>query len=273
MGELVPESSSIDLHNSINLTKDSIVSLTELVPRQIFLPPMLEKTSTKDLASSRTKSLTSSVVFISSFDYTPHPPIEVGNDSSLAALAISGSGLISDPYVLEGWKITTVGIHGIYIYDTTAHFVIRNCLITTGNITDIHGIYIRNVSTGTISIENNVCQNNFKGIFVQSSNKSSIGYNTCHKNSVGISLQYSGSSTVGNNICYLNKHELRGGYGIHIEDSDYSTVTDNTCTQNNNVGIRFDIAKYSTIVNNTCHNNGRGISLGGSEYSNVVNNK
>ena len=41
-----------------------------------------------------------------SLSYTPHDPIVIANDSDLAAVAMSGEGTKTDPYIVEGLNIT-----------------------------------------------------------------------------------------------------------------------------------------------------------------------
>jgi parallel beta-helix repeat protein len=87
---------------------------------------------------------------------TPHDPIYInGNDNFTPANGVvGGSGTENDPYIIEGWAISAENVYGIWIENTTAHFVIRNCLVKNS-----YGIYLKNVAHG--KIENCTLENNF----------------------------------------------------------------------------------------------------------------
>ena len=169
---------------------------------------------------------------------TPHAPIFITSDSEFKIFP--GSGTIEDPYLIEGYNITTTDDRGISIIDTTKNFILHNCHVDAL----FSGIYIFNVADGTATVINNTCSNN---------------------NRYGISLSFSAYSTVTNNTCNNNNA------GIRLDSSTYSTVANNTCN-NNNRGIWLFYSAYSTVANNTCNNNNRGIWLFYSDNSTVVNN-
>ncbi|MFX1513503.1 MAG: NosD domain-containing protein [Promethearchaeota archaeon] len=249
----------------------------------------------KDL--NKSPSLISSKTVRSTFFTTPHNSIEVSNDIELAATAVSGSGTDSDPYVLEGWNITTTRTHGIYIHGTSAYFIIRYCWVDTGNVWGMHGIYINNVAAGTATILNNINQNNAAGIHIRFSPSSYVANNVCLNNSNGISLYNSPSSFVVNNTCNNNRKNLVAGYfqiglftdrsthlmvsnnnchdnnrGIVLAYSDYSTLVNNFCNQNDVEGICLDESSSVIVDNNSCQNNDMGIFLWISHSSSVMDN-
>ncbi len=171
-------------------------------------------------------------------ELTPHDPIEITSDSDFEVFP--GSGTAEDPYVIEGYNITTTEYNGIYITDTTKYFTVRNCYVDAED----YGIYIDDVADGTVTVINNTCNNNYR---------------------CGINLWSSGSSTVINNTCNDNLE------GIYLSNSGISTVVNNTCN-NNDKGIWLNFSGISTVENNTCNNNWRGILLQDSVSSTVVNN-
>ena len=59
--------------------------------------------------------------------------------------------------------------------------------------------------------------------------------------------------------------------GSGISGGSYSTITNNTC-ENNNYGIYLGPSSYCTIESNTCENNNCGINLGGSENCTIESN-
>ncbi len=197
-----------------------------------------------------------------SLDLTPHDSISIASDSDFEVFP--GTGTAEDPYIIEGYNITTTSFYGISITDTTRYFIIRNCYVDARS----SGIAISNVADGTATILNNTCNNNGWGIFLGLSGNSTVSNNTCTNNGCGIFLDFSGSSTVTNNTCSYNY-----GDGIHLYYSDSSTVTNNTCNNNYYIGIGLWFSGYSTIVNNTCNNNDYiGIELEDSGSSTVTNN-
>ncbi len=83
--------------------------------------------------------------------WAPHDPIYIFGDEDFTWEngVVGGSGTPDDPYVIEGWVIDTLGYdYGIYIDNTTAHFVIRNCVIRYPQ--EKAGIFLSAVKNGVI---------------------------------------------------------------------------------------------------------------------------
>ncbi len=172
-------------------------------------------------------------------ELTPYDPIEITSDSDFEVFP--GTGTAEDPYVIEGYDITTTSTFGIYITSTTKYFIIRDCYVDASD----YGIYIWNVTDGTATAINNTCNNNgYDGIKIDSSGSSTVINNTCSNNFRGIYLYFSGSSTVTNNTCSNNN------YGIYLYYSGSSTVINNTYS-NNFRGIYLEDSGSSTVENNT----------------------
>src|SRR5438093_9568074 len=88
--------------------------------------------------------------------FQPHDSIMINRTSDFNPSngVTGGSGTASDPYVIEGWNITSSGTTGISISNTDASFVIRNVYINhlwggSGSPTP-YGINMTNVSSGAI---------------------------------------------------------------------------------------------------------------------------
>ncbi len=193
---------------------------------------------------------------------TPHDPILITSDSELEVF--NGSGTAEDPYIIEGYNITSLAECGIFIVGTTKFFSISNCYIDA----KIQGISILEVAPGTATVRNNTCVNNDGvGIGLTLVGNAFIINNTCNNNNIGISLLYSGSSTVANNTC--NNNNLRS---ISISDSVSITITNNICNNNKMVGIYAYDSDSSTFSNNTCNFNDEGIYLTRSDFSTITNN-
>ncbi len=192
---------------------------------------------------------------------TPHDPILITSDSELEVFP--GSGTVEDPYVIEGYNITSSTESGIFIMGTTKFFIISNCYIDAKT-----GISILEVAPGTATVRNNTCVNNDGvGIGLTLVGNASIINNTCNNNNIGISLLSSGSSTVANNTC--NNNNL---WGISISDSGSLTITNNICNNNKMKGIYAYDSDSSTFSNNTCNFNDEGIYLTRSDFSTIANN-
>ena len=138
---------------------------------------------------------------------------------------VSGLGTQADPYIIEGWAISSRWGAGIYIENTTKYFVIRNCLIENSDL--YVGIYLRNVINGRI--ENNTCEKNKTGIFLQHSSNNTLTGNSCSNNKwSGITLyDFSNNNILSSNACRNN------AVGITIdENSSYNTLTGNDLLNN-----------------------------------------
>ncbi len=180
-----------------------------------------------------------------SLDLTPHDSIDIRYDSDFEVFP--GTGTEEDPYVIEGYDITTTDDNGIYISGTTKYFIINNCYVDASE----YGICIYNVTDGTATVINNTCSNNYRGIYLWDSDSSTIGNNTCSNNNKwGILLKSSGSSTVVNNTCSNNGYD-----GIWLYSSSSSTVANNTCSNNNGQGITFEDSAFCVVTYNLLQEN------------------
>jgi len=176
---------------------------------------------------------------------TPHAPIYIiSNENFIPANGVvGGSGTENDPYTIENWALDASTAHGIWITNTTAYFIVRNCLVENG-VDNYNGIRLENVMNG--GVESCISRNNFNGIHQKYSFYTSISYNTCE-----------------------NNHDD----GIHIRDSSYTSVSNNTCESNNSDGIQVSNSSCTSISHNTCDNNhASGIYLKSNSYHNTVDN-
>lgn len=132
---------------------------------------------------------------------TPRERIEIICDANFTDYGFPGSGTEIDPYVIEGYDITTYLYNGILVYNVTKHFIIQHCFIEYA----VSGIYVVSVSAGTAVISNNTCLNNdYAGIYLSNSSNSTIVNNTCITNYVGIELHESENYTIEKNTCVGN---------------------------------------------------------------------
>jgi len=178
----------------------------------------------------------------------PDKPIDIRSDEDFAKYDFAGSGTEQSPFLIEDlWlkpKKNDYSFNkGIFIYNTTKHFVIQNCLIEDY----YYGIYIREAAPGTVSILNNE-------IYYIGSIASGIEVLRCN------------NSLIKNNVVAEG-----GGFGIEIYESHNSTIESNTC-YNTNVGIYSIGSHFSSVISNNCTNNAWGYTHLASNFTKVKDN-
>ena len=230
--------------------------------------------------------------------YTSHANITIDDNygfqpANWTANGISGgSGIHSDPYVINGWGINGAGHqYAIYVGNTTKHFKLSNC---SGKNATLAGIYLNNVKNSTVInndcsnngmesiaiaysdgdnfIADNLCANSNYGLIVALSSNCIITDNLCENNSISIGFVSSCNNTVFNNTCRNDSYG--GGTGIYLDPySSDNTIVGNNCSSNI-YGITLDIyCCNNTIANNTCNsNNNYGIFLYSSSDNNTLSN-
>ncbi len=224
-------------------------------------------------------------------------PIIIWGDEDFLNYNFTGEGTKGNPYLIENFSISTINFEGIFISDTTKHFVIRNCFIRAAKT----GIYIENAANNTVIISNNTCYDNGgKGIYVVYSDHSLINNNNCSYNKEeGIYLYLSNNSQIEDNICETNtltgivlakcissevinnKCEKNKKAGIILGRSNNSSILSNILVNNEDLSDQFDwedglmlfYCHFTNISNNYCSNNGDdGISINDSPFTTVINN-
>jgi parallel beta-helix repeat protein len=218
--------------------------------------------------------------------YTSHAPIYINGNSgflgSNSSTGIStGSGTISDPYIIENWAInvTSATVHGIDIRNTDKFFVVRNVFvrITLSN-PYYYGINLFGVDNGKLL--NNVCKDCERGISLQSTTNTIVSYNSCSNNTAGIYVIYSTGDILSNNTCIDNPGAGPFSGGIAIVNSSNIELNGNKCSNNEMGDIYLQDSTDILLKNNKVLNGG--ISVWGeylSEWnthsidtSNTVNN-
>ena len=204
---------------------------------------------------------------------TPHAPIYINGNGGFTSpdpVNGGGSGTLGDPYIIENYIIDASSNRGIFIRNTTAYFVVRNCMVENGG-SSYRGIYLFDVVNGRV--ENNTCENNWRGIYLNYSYNNLVSNNLVeNNNSAGIDLYYSDNNTLENNTCGNNSA------GIYLYYSGNNTMTNNTCKNDIWYGINlFYNSDNNTIHNNNCENSVYGIYLSLSSnnriyHNNIVNN-
>ena len=116
--------------------------------------------------------------------YTVHATISIsGNEQFNNTLypsngVVSGNGTVSNPYVIAGWDINASTVTGIFIWGTSAFFVIRDCYVHSGWLggTGNGGIVLASCVNGVVR-DNTVVDCN-SGITLQSSSDCTLSNNT-----------------------------------------------------------------------------------------------
>ena len=198
-------------------------------------------------------------------------PLYINSDSDFGPLVggydFPGTGLVDDPYIIEGYTIRDSTKTLIHIQDTTAHFVIRNCLLDGIDGSRI-GIYFSNVENGRV--ENTNITNSWMGVYLSSScNDNEISQNTIYvcKNA-GLAIDSSHYNTIsGNSISNGDR------YGISVFNSRNNLILDNKISANTGHGIYIYSGLANVISNNIIEDNSQdGIALFGSNYTTVAEN-
>jgi len=210
-----------------------------------------------------------------SFVYANHAPIRIDSNADFdpAHGVSSGSGTAVDPWIIENFNIDGTGVgYGIYIGNTTEHFIVRNCRLTnaTGNVagwsySPESGMVLFNVSNGTLA--NNIMSSNawsglymrdsrdmlvfnetvsgsYIGIYMSSTNNSIVSYNTIMNNYAGAWLYGSNSNTMDNNTLVLNYP------GVVLAGASYNTFSNSTFYANKDQAVIMHASGSNRVYSN-----------------------
>ncbi|MBS7648242.1 MAG: right-handed parallel beta-helix repeat-containing protein [Candidatus Bathyarchaeia archaeon] len=218
---------------------------------------------------------------------TSHEPIRITSNSEFTSAngVVSGAGTLDDPYIIEGWEITeaVVGVdYGIWLENTDAYVVIRNCLI----IPPYTGIRLEHVAN--VFIENVTVRGGHQGIYIYDSAGITI-LNSDISHVVGDAIFLFSSSDVKVVNCLIGEgryhslymEKIRDAkvedcdiygslYGIYAEGSERVLIRN--CNVHNNLGdgIYFYVVINGTISNCQVHfNEEHGIYLDSSDWITV----
>jgi parallel beta-helix repeat protein len=176
----------------------------------------------------------------------PQVRIEGNRDFDLGHGVVGGSGTVSNPYLIEGWKIDAslacpgAVCAGIIVQNVTASFVIENVTVR-GGLHD-NGIWLSNVKNAWVESSSIVTGGN--GIHVAASTNVTLSGNRVAEADTGIFLTQSHDVLV-----YANSL-FRGAQGIVIEDSSRISLLGNILNSNNANGFLFLHVTGSTIEGN-----------------------
>jgi parallel beta-helix repeat protein len=209
--------------------------------------------------------------------YTIRGPIRINNDADfIGANGVTGGlGTETSPWIIDGWEINGNGqSYGIYIGNTSQHFIIRNCSVHNASgsfVTDYYtesGIILYHADNGNIQ-NNEIASNNFDGICLYNSNNCTIAGNTVRSNQFGITImEYSNHTTISSNSVNSNTY-----YGINLSQSRWSAVEANNVSDNAGNGICISEGTGNQIENNNVSGNQNGLDLWDSSNNTLENNR
>jgi parallel beta-helix repeat protein len=180
-------------------------------------------------------------------------PILIASDNDFVSNQFPGTGTKEDPYIIENYKITSIGsmTNAIEVRGTSKYFIIRNCQITASYI----GILVEAVSPGTASVINNTitASTSDGGDIVLGADGVLVSNNTCTNFIDGIHTNYASDCIIRDNNFSKNHY-----HGISLRYSDNNIVTHNTIT-NNGAYVVLIIRESASnkIFNNTIIDNAK----------------
>jgi parallel beta-helix repeat protein len=203
--------------------------------------------------------------------YEVGPPIHISNNSDFASQASAnswdGNGSFSEPYVIEGYNITTTGSSPIQIGNTTVFFEIRGCLIVGGPT----GILLQNVKHANVW-NNTIEDSDSWGVLVTESASVIVTNNTIHDIT---GVDSAGLYSLGSEYCEFSNNTIRNvnGRGILADYSTNCTITVNFVSESSEDGIRLrDSSENNLTRNEITHSDLSGIKIGNSHRCRIEQN-
>lgn len=183
----------------------------------------------------------------SSQSYVVHAPILIESDGDFGSYNFSGAGTREDPYLIEGYNITSLGAlsYAIDISNTNVFFVVNNCIVYT----DYIGIGFYDVASGTSKVIGNKIislTGEGGGILLGSMENCTITNNIATNFMQGIHLNHVDGCLISHNYFYDINYQ-----GINIRYSNSNSITFNHIRNAKEHGI----ALVGTSSNNIIHHN------------------
>ena len=188
-----------------------------------------------------------------------HAPIGIAGNGDFNAIngVTRGDGTSGNPFVIEGWDITTAcGGEGIRITGTTAYFVVRNINVTLpGTGCSNNGVALLNVLNGVVE-KVSLTQGFAEGIVVSGGHDLTLRSNDLF---APISINQSPNVTISDNKVTGSS----GVYSIDLWVAENVNVSGNYVTGSGASlgGIHLGHTRNIVIANNVLVNNWRAIVL------------
>lgn len=175
----------------------------------------------------------------------PRGPIYIYDDSQFTPEngVTGGSGVASDPYVIEGWSIVPNQTAGVEIWDTTAHVVIRNTTVR-GGLDMYDGIWLEN--SRNVDVEDcdiSMCYYGYSASYSQNLTVRNLRVDNC----TATELLATGSQDIWVSDCeFLDTGDFSAWfmYCSHV-------MLQNTTTMRCELAVEADYSDNVTFMNNT----------------------
>ena len=220
--------------------------------------------------------------------YPAHSPISiVGNEEFTAENGVvSGVGTADDPYLIEWWAFNMDDLPyttcAVGIANTTAYFILRDLFIHGDDTSYARGVYLRNVTHGTVDACRITGLNTGLGVqsssYVNITSNTLIGCDCAISGSENVSFKYNEGAHVAvevgscrnisvsyNEVNYSLLPDYPRGLTIRLSYSDQCTILGNTLWRVNETGdsywasIYLDQSTNCTVDDNEM--NAGGLSL------------
>ncbi len=231
------------------------------------------------------------LIYLQDDDIRQEPiPIRINGDEDFASQAADegwpGDGSEEDPYIIEGYEIDGSGHgYGIYIGNTTVHFVVRNCYLH--NVSGGHrvspgapyGSYRPNFGISLFNVQNGrLVDNELLGprdIYLYNSTDNTISSNKASANS----LFYSDNNTITDNIITVSENKTSENMtGFFLLMSHRNTISNNIILSHPTYYGYNGIGLFDSRLNRIFENNISGFFNGiyvvhmGPHGNNIYNN-
>ncbi len=183
-----------------------------------------------------------------------HNPILIEENEDFESQEWSGSGTVDDPYLVSGLSIVSNDIC-ISIEDTTAHFIIQDCYISSNDF--LCAVYFYNVENGEFT-NNEVVDSEGHGILIDYCENVVITSNSIHNNG------HHGISFFDVMTCVISSNDIdsNSGSGISLSFVNEYQISSNTITNNGEWGLLLSDSDGNVESNNIFQGN----ELGSIEY-------
>lgn len=168
------------------------------------------------------------------------PPITITSNAELAQESSSGVGTRSDPYIIEGKRITD--LYCLTIQDTTAFFIVRDSefIYYPPGRGGMHVVRFINVQHGTI--ENCYVRGDEVGISFSNSIDCTIISCVTYEAYNGIYLDSSTNCTV------VDSSSFGNSIGVMIVNSDFCKIINNALYSNTERGVHIEVFCEDNII-------------------------
>lgn len=233
-------------------------------------------------------------------EYENSDPIHIDGNEELMSYGFEGDGSRENPFLIEGYSISTPNDDKIRLVNTQLHILIKNNYVDGLHGTDGFGVILDNSSNVIIRnniitrsaqdgialyfssnnkvIENQILENAWNGIRIEAfSDNNLVERNFISDSGGGINIL----DTSNKNIVQSNTITGILGRGISLgRDSadfnvpnSYNIISGNTISNGGADGIALAISDYTQITNNTINNNeGIGIGMFGARFTTISRN-